>query len=500
MTGITRRALAAAAAPFALAARPAMARSPLEPGLPWPDATEIAACIRRGEMSALEAVQAAIARAEALQPQLNFLVNSDFDRALARARAGTRGGPFRGVPFLIKDLEDYAGLPTRHGSQARRGAPAAVRQDAYVDAFDRTGLIVIGKSATPEYGFLPTTEPVATGATRNPWDLARSAGGSSGGAAAAVAAGVVPFAHASDGGGSIRIPASCCGLFGLKPSRARMIGATGRTEITDLGVDHVLTRSVRDSAAVFAATEDRSPGARQAPLGMIDRPLRRRLRVGLVMHGLSGEPPSSDVAAATAAAARLMESLGHRVEPTRWPIDGDQFTRDFLLLWASGSQSLARAVAGGTGRRADTRVLEPFSLGLVAMADAAPPGALGEATRRLYAAAIAYDAWFASQQLDVVLSPVLAAPPPPLGFVGPGVAFDTLVERLVAYVGYTTLHNVAGAPAMSVPLHWTEQGLPVGTMFAARTGNERLLFELAYQLEAARPWAQRIPPLNALAS
>jgi amidase len=311
MTGITRRALGAA--PIALAAGSAAARSPLEPALPWPDATEIAARIRRGEISALEAVQAAIDRAQALQPQLNFLVNSDFDRALTKARAGAPDGPFGGVPFLIKDLDDYAGLPTRSGSQSQRRMPPAARQGAYADAFDHTGLIVIGKSATPEYGFLPTTEPWATGATRNPWDLSRSAGGSSGGAAAAVAAGVVPFAHASDGGGSIRIPASCCGLFGLKPSRARMTGARAQINVTDLSVDHAVTRSVRDSAALFAATEDRAPGARYAPVGLVSRPLRRRLRVGLVLEGIPGARPSPEVIAATESAARLMESLGHDV-------------------------------------------------------------------------------------------------------------------------------------------------------------------------------------------
>jgi amidase len=495
MTGITRRA-ALAAAPIALAAGGAAARSPIESG-PWPDATEIAARIRRGDMSALEAVQAAVDRAEALQPQLNFIVNSDFDRALAKARSGTPSGPFGGVPFLVKDLEDYAGLPTRAGSQSRRRTPPAARQGPYGDAFDRAGLIVIGKSATPEYGFLPTTEPWATGPTRNPWDPSRSTGGSSGGAAAAVAAGVVPFAHASDGGGSIRIPASCCGLFGLKPSRARMTGARAQINITDLSVNHVLTRSVRDSAALFAATEDRGPDARYAPVGLVDRPLRRRLRVGLILEGIAGNAPSSEVAAATNSAARLLETLGHEVTPTRWPMDGAQFIQDFLLLWASGARDLVAGIAGASGRRPDTTLLEPFTLGMAELAAKAPEGELAASQRRLYAAAIAYDAWFASQQLDVVLSPVLSAPPPPLGFVGPDVSFDVLTERLIAYVGYTTLHNVSGGPAMSVPLYWTERGLPVGAMFAARTGQERLLFELAYQLEAASPWAQRSPPVHA---
>lgn len=493
MDGITRRGLAAA--PMALAAGQALAKSPTKAS-PWPDATEIAARIRRGEMTALEAVEAAIRRAEALQPKLNFIVNSDFDRALDKARAGTLSGPLAGVPFLVKDLDDYAGLPTRNGSQSGRYAPPAAASTEYVATFDRAGLVTIGKSATPEYGFLPTTEPVATGPTRNPWNPTHSSGGSSGGAAAAVAAGVVPIAHASDGGGSIRIPAASCGLFGLKPSRARMTGARTQTKISDISVDHCVSRSVRDSAALFAATEDRGPGARYAPVGMVTRPGRRRLRVGLLMDGTSG-PPEPEVAATIEDAAKLLGDLKHRVEPTRLPFDGPQFIQDFLLLWASGAAQLVDATSRIIGRKANARVLEPFTLGMAEMAAKAPPTALPAAIARLEANAVAYDAWLASNQFDVILSPVLNTPPPRLGEYAGTVPYDTLVARLIRYVGFTPLHNVAGAPAMSVPLAWSAQGLPIGVQFAARAGQERTLFELAYQLEAARPWAHRIPPVHA---
>ena len=491
MAEITRRALAALPA----AALAAKARAQ-EPRPAWPDATETAARIRRGETSALEVVQAAIARAEKLQPKLNFLVNSDFDRALDKARGGPGSGPFAGVPFLVKDLDDYVGAPTRFGSRAFLRAPVAQRQAPLIDAYEKSGVVVIGKSATPEAGFLPTTEPIAFGPTRNPWDPGRSSGGSSGGAAAAVAAGVVPVAHASDGGGSIRIPASCCGLFGMKPSRGRMVGTRGETGISDLSVDHVLSRSVRDSAAMFAATEDSGPAARHPAVGFVGAPLRRRLRIGLVMEGGAGRPPSPEVRAATESAARLLEGLGHRVAPTRWPI-GQDFIDDFLLLWASGAAGLADNIAKFARRTPDETMLEPFSLGLVELYRRAPADALPRAMERLHAAAMAYEPWFVGQRLDVIMSPVLAWPPPPLGQVGPGVAYDTLVERLTEYVGYTTYHNVAGAPAMSVPLNWTEAGLPVGTQFFARVGFEGLLFQLAYQLEAARPWAQRVPPVQA---
>lgn len=499
MSKITRRGLAAA--PVALAAvhaANAAPKRPAPPPSPWPDATETAAMIRRGEISALEAVQSAIARAEALQPTLNFMVNSDFDRALSKAKAGAPQGPFAGVPFLVKDLNDYTGLPTRNGSRSMLGAPPAASQTPYVDAFDRAGLITIGKSATPEYGFLPTTEPLAFGPTHNPWDLQRSSGGSSGGSAAAVAAGVVPVAHANDGGGSIRIPASNCGLFGLKPSRGRMIGSRGETKISDLGVEHAVSRSVRDSAALFALTEDAAPGARLPPVGLVTGPGKRRLRVGLLIENGMGHAPSPEVVAATESAAKLLSSLGHHVDVAHWPVDGQAFVDDFLLLWASGAADLTDAVAKMTGKPADASLLEPFTLGMAEMFRKAPPGALPAAIQRLEAASLAYDTWFPAHQFDVIVSPVLSTPAPLLGEVGPSVPFDTLVTRLKEYVGYTPLHNIAGAPAMSVPLYWTEAGLPVGTMVAARAGQERLLFELAYELEAARPWAQRYPRVRAV--
>jgi amidase len=496
MTRITRRALAAA--PAALVAGKALAApKPASPASPWPDATEMAARIRKGEMTALEAVEQAVARAEKLQGQLNFIVNSDFDRALAKARAGGISGPFAGVPFLIKDLDDYKGLPTRNGSQSGRYARSATTQPAYIDAFDNAGLITIGKSATPEYGFLPTTEPVATGLTRNPWDPTRSSGGSSGGSAVAVAAGVVPVAHANDGGGSIRIPASNCGLFGLKPSRGRMIGTRMETDIRDIGAEHVVSRSIRDSAALFALTEDSGQGAQLPPVGFVTGPGKRRLRIGVLVENGMGHQPQPEVAAANASAAKLLAGLGHRVEYTHLPFDGGQFIQDFLLYWANGAMNLAGALAKVIGKAPDATVLEPFSLGMVELARKAGPQALAEALHRLNEDSLAYDTWFPSHQFDVVLSPVLSSPAPKLGEVGPLVDFDTLSARLIEYVGYTPIHNIAGAPAMSVPLSWTDAGLPVGSMFSARRGNERTLFELAYQLEAAQPWAHRIPPIHA---
>jgi amidase len=472
-----------------------MAPAPVAPPSPWPDATAMAAAIKRGELSPTEAVESAIRRAEALQGTLNIIVNSDFDRALDKAKAGPTG-PFAGVPFLVKDLIDYKGLPTRAGSQANRMAPPARIQAPNCDAFDRAGLVVIGKSATPEFGFLPTTEPVSTGLTHNPWDLTRSSGGSSGGSAAAVAAGIVPAAHATDGGGSIRIPSSHCGLFGLKPSRARIDDFEDKVGVTAIGVEHAVTRSVRDSAALFALTEAQGPKAAFPPIGMVDGPAKKRLRIGVMLANGAGHSPQPEVVAANEHAAKLVASLGHRIDYVRLPYDGGQFIQDFLLLWAAGAQSAAGRVQKATGRKVDDTMLEPFSLGLVEMAARTKPQDLGAAVKRLEANALAYDTWFGAYQFDMVLSPVLSSGPPKLGEVGPLVPFDTLVARLIEYVGYTPIHNIAGSPAMSVPLYWTPDGLPIGTMFAARAGQERMLFELAYELEAAAPWAHRIPPVH----
>jgi len=495
----SRRDLMAAAA-IAAAAPAAHAATKPATAAPWtPDAVEIAGRIRRKEVSALEITEKAVRDAEALQPKLGFLVTPDFDRAIDKAKrldAGTipPAGPFAGVPFLVKDLDDYVGLPTFSGSRAMLRNPPAKTQDAYTDCFDKAGLIVIGKSSTPEYGFLPTTEPVGFPPTRNPWNPAHSSGGSSGGAAAATAAGVVPFAHASDGGGSIRIPSSACGLFGLKPSRGRMVLGRPAQRGVDLSVAHAVTHSVRDSATLLAVTERTGADKVFAPVGLVSGPDKRRLRVGLVVETMLGAPPHPEVRAAAENAAKLMQSLGHTVEPAKWPIDGPAFGQDFLAIWASGAAELVEAVGKAIGRQPDDTVLEPFTLAMAELVKQMPAGGLQKAVANLNAAGQAYDRWF--EHYDVVISPVLGLPPAPLGWVSGTVDIPTLTERLNAYVGYTTLHNVAGAASMSVPLHWTADGLPVGVQFGARAGAEATLLALAYELEAAQPWASRKPPVS----
>ena len=504
MTKLTRRGLlAASAAASAAAATPAAALSwpgkKTAPAAAWtPDATKVAAMIRNKEISAVEATEAAIRRAEALQPKLNFMVNSDFDRAMDTARKGGQTGPFAGVPFLIKDLYDYTGTPTRNGSGGYLNAPPATSSDTWVDAALKAGLIPIGKSSSPEFGYLPTTEPLALGPTRNPFDPRTSSGGSSGGAAAATAAGVVAIAHASDGGGSIRIPASCCGLFGFKPSRGRLAGSTDMRVIA-LSVNHVETHSVRDSAAMFAATERTEHGAPFKPIGFVQTPLRKKLRIGMLRASGSGRAPHAEVHAALENTVALLEGLGHRVSETGWPIDSARFGQDFLTLWSAGAAMDMAALGKMLGRAPTASEAEPFSMGMAELIAKAPEGAVDAAIGRLAEASAAYDAWFG--QYDVILSPVLRTPPPALGYVSGDVPFATLSERLTDYVGYTPLQNVAGAPAMSVPLYWGDprhDGLPVGMQFAARAGADALLFQLAYQLEAAQPWAHIRPGVSAV--
>jgi amidase len=480
-----------------------------------PDATEIAAMIRRKEITALEAVDAAIARAEAMQPRLNFLVTPLFEQARARAKAGGLTGPFAGAPYLVKDMYDIQGVPTRWGAHFTAVAPIPTASCSQVKAFEAAGLVLIGKSAMSEFGWLPTTEPLAFGPTRNPWDLGRTPGGSSGGSAAAVAAGVLPMADAADGGGSIRIPASACGLFGLKPSRGRLIGeqhSAGGVEVT---AEHCLSRSVRDSAGLFQAMERTDAAAVLPPIGAVSGPSARRLRIGYVLDSIGGRRPDAEVRAGAESAVALMEQLGHRVEPTAWPFDGAALVDDFVKLFQSAAlevadlarlainpklvalTSLALKSIGlaprGLGRKPDATMLEPMTLAMAEKAAKLPAGSLEKAKTRLKDHEASYAQWLA--RYDVILSPVLLQSPVPIGHIVGDLPIETLLARTFAFADYTLLHNVVGAPAMSVPLHWTNGGLPVGMQFAARVGDERTLYELAYELEAARPWAGRRPPI-----
>ncbi|MBU3062658.1 amidase [Nocardia sp. NEAU-G5] len=445
------------------------------------DAVALAELIRAGKVSRQELAAAAIERARLVDPQLNAVISPIYDAP----RYGTRpGAALDGVPTFVKDNTDVAGLPTGHGSEAFRARPAA-KDGAYTEHLRGTGLTLIGKSRLPEFGFNASTEYMTESPARNPWNLDHSIGASSGGSAALVASGVVPIAHANDGGGSIRIPAACGGLVGLKPSRGRHIdGEQVKHLPLHIISEGVLTRTVRDTAAFVAAAEDHWRNPALPPIGQVHGPARRRLRVGLVLRSVTGAEVDAPTRAAVEHTAALLEKAGHLVEPIALPVT-EQFAADFVQYWA-----LLADLAISTGklildRSFDAARADGLSRGLRAHHRQAPhrtPGAL----RRLRRVPAAYARMFARH--EVVVSPVLSHTTPPLGHLSPTVPFPELIERLTHYVGYTPLNNIAGTPAISLPMGRTDDGLPVGVHMSAAYGDERTLIELAYLLEAENPF------------
>jgi amidase len=459
------------------------------------DATGAAQLVAEGEASALDLVDAAIKRIEALNPKLNFIAAEAFEQARARAKARNLEGPFAGVPYLLKDLVEYPGLPFRHGSRMFANAIGMARPPL-VERHEGAGLILAGKSTTPEFGLTGSTEPILTGATRNPWNLTHTPGGSSGGAAAAVASGAVAIAHASDGGGSIRIPASCCGVFGLKPSRGRQVSAKDEDPgPIQLSVNHCLSRSVRDSARLLAITQRSEEGAPYKPVRFVSGPAKERLKIGVSTRRLDNAEGAPDARAATQATADLCRSLGHTIMERDLPIDGPRFIEAFVLLWAAGAFTVAQGFHQASGAWPDDKLLEPWTLALVEHFRAQPQDALGKAYEFLTATSAQIDRLF--NEVDVMLTPVVDGAAPKIGYLDPRLPFETHFARAKAFVGYTPIHNVAGTPAMSVPLFWTAGGLPVGSQFAAGRGREATLLALAYELEAARPWADKHPDVFA---
>ncbi|OZB12580.1 MAG: 6-aminohexanoate hydrolase, partial [Hyphomonas sp. 34-62-18] len=424
--------------------------------------------------------------------QINGIVTETFEIARADA-GGVLAGPFAGVPSFIKDLIDWRGAPTLKGSRGLAGHMATA-DNVFAARWRRAGIVSLGKSATPEAGLISSTEPLSNGPTRNPWDISRIPGGSSGGAAALVAAGVVPFAHASDGGGSIRIPASSCGVFGLKPSRDRLpYSEPGATPPPlQISVNHAVTVSVRDSIELFRAAE--MPGADYPPLGEI-KPLTRRLKIGFAPEPIGGTALHPDTRAAIEDVAQLCRDLGHTVIDYTIPMDGPKFTDAFIMYWAAGAGEFAQAVSAASGKPVSPEILEPWTLGLANMAAARMadlPGIIGY----LQAFEEEYHSFF--NDLDILLTPVTGSPAVPVGEQAPDGDFDAVMDSVLKFVAYTSPMNVAGAASMSVPLAWSPTGLPIGAMFSGRRGDDALLFELALELETARPWAGRKPAVTAL--
>lgn len=466
------------------------------------DATAQAELVRERQISPLELAEAAIRRAEAVNPALNAIVTPLYDEALgaARSKQGLGEGPFTGVPFLVKDLVASVAGARKTDCSAFLKDHVADADSELVSRYRRAGLNIIGLTNASEFGLLPTTEPALFGPTRNPWNLAHSPGGSSGGSAAAVAARVVPMGHANDWGGSIRIPASCCGLFGMKPTRARnSLAPRFGDMLSGLVHEHVITVSVRDSAAILDATCGAAAGE-PYPAPPPARPFLeevgargRRLKIGLWSRPYGGSEVHPDCLHAVRDAATLCEGLGHAVEEIDvTPADPVETMRAFVTIYAAGTAALMDDWASATARVPTSDGFEPLTWALAELGRSSSGADYLTAVMRIQRTA--RDLARLTSRFDALLSPTIAEPPAVLGsFTAPPGEPLAGFMRAGSYVAFLTIANMTGQPAMSVPLTWNDASLPIGVMFTGRFGDEATLFRLASELEAARPWAKKVP-------
>lgn len=484
------------------------------------DATALADLVRRREVTARELLDLALARIDRVNPTIHAVIHRFDERARRDADGSLPDGPFRGVPFLVKDLDGaLADAPLNMGSRAlaRYTAP---RDSELFARYRRAGLVFAGKTNTPEFGILAITEPALHGATRNPWNLAHVPGGSSGGSAAAVAAGIVPVAHGGDGGGSIRIPASACGLFGLKPTRGRMpLGPDVGEGWHGLVVPHVITRSVRDSAAFLDATHGADVGApyvAPAPNGPFVDELRRDtgpLRVAYTTRSILGERTDPECARACDDAVKLLASMGHDVREATLPIDAAEVRLAYLTIIAAGTAEAVASTQALTGRAPTPEGFEAPTWFLAQVGHALSAAELEHARAIVARTQRSLGAFF--ETCDVLVTPTLAHPPSRVGELAPkpheraGLAvlrrvsprpllkkmLDTLAQTALEKTPNTMLFNITGQPAMSVPLAWSAANLPLGVQFVGRFGDEATLLRLAARLEIERPWADRRPTL-----
>ena len=486
------------------------------------DGLGLAELVAKGDVTAGELLETAIARVEAVNPRLNAVVHPMYEYARQAAARDDLAGPFAGVPFLLEDLlSELAGVPHSSGSRFYRGYRPA-RSSELANRYLASGVIVAGKTNTPEFGLLPTTEPELWGPSRNPWDITRTTGGSSGGSAAAVASGMVPMASGGDGGGSIRIPSSCCGLFGLKPSRGRTpVGPKVAEDWHGLAIEHVLTRTVRDSAAMLDAICGHYPGdIHYQPRPTVDFREEATRSPGKLRIAWSGRPfiPAEvhpDVLGGLADTVALLEELGHEVEERSPVLEGELFAKSFLIVVGAHTWAAIRDGEKAVGRKAKRKDFESKTWLAHLMGGAFTAGEYVAAARNLQR--IVRPVHELTEEVDVLLHPALSQPPLKLGFVDKGGVMGNL-ERYAghlapkavlradatldqasadsfAFTPWTPIFNVSGQPSMSVPLCTSSDGLPMGMMFSGRLGDEATLLRLAGQLEQARPWRDRRPPL-----
>ena len=448
------------------------------------DAVALVDALRTGKVSRPELVEAAIARTQAVNPDLNGLAHENFDQALALAYADRPHGYFAGIPTFVKDNVDVEGMPTMQGTDAWEPRPKPAHGE-FARLFLATGLVPVGKTQLSEFGFSASAEHPRLGAVRNPWDTEYTAGASSSGSGAFVAAGVVPIAHANDGGGSIRIPAACNGIVGLKPSRGRLPLDRWLLQMpVKIVTNGVLTRSVRDTAAFYREAERISRNRRLPAIGAVSGPSTQRLRIAVVTQSVHRDS-SPEVRDLTLQTADLLEGLGHRVSPLDHNPVPRSFVDDFVLYWAFLALTIVRTGQRTLGQKIDRDRLDNLTLGLDRHASRGLHrlplailrlNRLRRVTERFYG------------DYDVLLTPTLTDETPRIGHLDPTADYQQIIDRLSEWVGFTPLQNVTGEPAISLPLAQSADGMPVGMMLSAPTGQERRLLELAYELEAAKPF------------
>ncbi|MCB0559859.1 MAG: amidase [Lewinellaceae bacterium] len=481
------------------------------------DALGLAELIRKKEITAAELVQIAITRAESVNPTINAIVHPLYDMAQKMAREADPDSPFAGVPFLVKDLSlEVAGT---HRSSGCRGYRDYISKEdsVIIQRYRQAGLSFLGKTSTPEFGLTPYTEPKEFGPTRNPWNIGYTAGGSSGGSAAAVAAGITPMATASDGGGSIRIPASCCGLFGLKPSRGRIsMGPQQGEGWSGAVMEHCVSRSVRDSAALLDATQGPAPGdpfiiqPPEKPYLEVIKEDPGKLRIGFSTAHTLGQEVEMECILAVEKTAQLLESLGHQVELAPLPYRREDLTETFLTMVCGEAAADIETLSRHLGRPARPGDVERATWAMVMLGRSFSAKDYAYQRRKWNDIARRIGAFH--QQYDLLLTPTVSKAPFRIGALQPDAAEQRLLrlvtslnlegvlkarvgplaEKIFSYIPYTALSNITGQPSMSVPLHWTEDKLPVGVMFTAPAGREDRLFRLAAQLEKAQPWKKKM--------
>ncbi|MBO0726884.1 MAG: amidase [Blastocatellia bacterium] len=465
------------------------------------DALGLAELIAKKEITPAELLDAVRQRAESINPKINAFSHFYFDKAEEQIEGGLGQGPFHGVPFALKDLGQYLeGTITSAGGRIWKDQIADY-DSTLVKRYKQAGLVIFGKTTSPELGLTTTTESVLYGQTRNPWNLERTSGGSSGGSSSSVASRILPMAHASDGGGSIRIPASCCGLFGLKPTRARTPVGPARFEgWNGLSAHHALTISVRDSAALLDATSGPELGApyyappQQRPFLMEVGADPGKLRIALIVDSPTGTRVDPECVQAVKEAAKLCEGLGHEIEETQWPIDAETMREAFLtIVHVSVARELDEA-ATPLGRAVTDQDVELVTWEMAQRGREIGGVAYSRAIVTIHQIGLAMAKFHRSY--DVILNPTLGKPPVPLGVLSLSPPdMRTFVREITEFSPFTAVYNLTGQPSMSAPLHWTPDGLPVGVMFSARFGDEATLFRLAAQLEKAKPWAGQSPKM-----